>query len=158
MKTSDAGKALIKSFESCSLTPYRCPAGIPTIGWGTTRYPDGRTVSMRDARITQAQADAYFDHDLGAFEHDVQQLVRVTPTQGQFDALVSFAYNVGSDIDADIIPEGLGDSSLMRKFNAGDIKGAADEFEKWNKAGGKVLAGLTRRRKAERAMFLGVKA
>lgn len=156
MKTSDAGKALIKSFEACSLKPYLCPARIPTIGWGTTRYPDGRMVSMSDPRITQAQADSYFDHDLAAFERDVMQLVRVKPTQGQFDALVSFAYNVGPDIDADTIAEGLGDSTLLRKFNAGDIKGAADEFLKWDKSKGVVLAGLTRRRKAERAMFLGV--
>lgn len=150
MKTSDAGKALIKSFESCSLTPYRCPAGIPTIGWGTTRYPDGKVVSMQDARITTERADFIFTHDLGKFESTVSNLVHVDIQQREFDALVSFAYNLGGGA--------LEKSTLLRKLNAGDHTGAADEFLKWDKAGGVALAGLARRRKAERAMFLGVKA
>lgn len=155
MRTSEIGKNFIKGFESLSLKPYRCPAGIPTIGWGTTRYPDGRPVKLTDPSITRAQADAFFEHDLSVFERDVLEMVKVTPTQCQFDALVSFTYNVGPDIDADTIAEGLGDSTLLRKFNAGDIKGAADEFLKWDKSRGKVLAGLDRRRQGERKMFLG---
>lgn len=148
MKTSEAGKALIKSFESCSLKPYLCPARIPTIGWGTTRYPDGRMVSISDPRISQAQADAYLEHDLAAFERNVLQLLRVTPTQNQFDALVSFAYNLGAGA--------LEKSTLLKKLNANDRSGAGNEFLKWDKAKGVVLPGLTRRRKAERAMFLGI--
>ena len=85
----------------------------------------------------------------------VNSLIKVPATQGQFDALVSFAYNVGLDIDEDTLAEGLGDSTLLRKFNAKDYAGCAAEFPKWNKAGGVVLNGLTKRRAGERAMFEG---
>jgi lysozyme len=88
------------------------------------------------------------------FEQAVNSLVKVKLTQNQFDALISFVYNVGADIDADNIAEGLGDSTLLKKLNAGDYKGAADQFLKWDKANGKVMKGLTIRRQAERALFL----
>lgn len=160
MKTSIKCKALIKSFESLQLKPYPCPAGIPSIGYGTTHYPNGRAVKLSDPSITHAQADEYFEHDIANFERDVLSMVTVPMTQGEFDALVSFAYNTGSDIDDDKIAEGLGDSTLLRLFNAGNKQGAANEFPKWNKGrvnGKRVeLAGLTRRRWSERAMFLGV--
>ncbi|EDH9820259.1 TPA_asm: lysozyme, partial [Salmonella enterica subsp. enterica serovar Typhimurium] len=83
---------------------------------------------------------------LVGYENDVSRLVKVKLTQGQFDALVSFAYNLGART--------LSSSTLLRKLNSGDYAGAADEFLRWNKAGGKVLNGLTRRREAERALFL----
>lgn len=150
MRTSPQGVAFIKGFEKCRLTAYKpTPNDKWTIGWGHTG-PDvhpGMT-------ITQDQADALFLRDLQHFERDVEFLVKVPITQSQFDALVSFSYNVGSDIDDDTIPEGLGDSTLLRKLNAGDYAGAANEFPKWNKQGHQVLDGLTKRRNAEKAMFL----
>lgn len=154
MKTSEKGQAHIKKTESFESRPYRCPANIPSIGFGTTRYPNGKAVTMYDPAITLEQANAYFAHDIERFERDVLSLVKVPITQGQFDALVSFAYNCGSDIDDDTIAEGLGDSTLLKKLNAGDYKGAADEFPKWNKGAGKVQPGLVKRRAAEREMFL----
>lgn len=160
MKTSLKCKGLIKSFEALKLKPYLCPANIPTIGYGTTHYPNGHAVKLTDPSITPAQAEAFFEADIARFERDVLSLVTREPTQGQFDAMVSFAYNAGADIDEDKIAEGLGDSTLLRLFNAGDFQRAADEFPKWNKGrvnGKRVeLPGLTRRRWSERAMFLGV--
>lgn len=176
MKISDKGITLIKSFEgirdgdpsTVNLDPYLCPADVATIGWGhaivdpsTGRQLKGRE-GLRRARelypdgITLEQAEDLLREDLIERETDVWTLVRVEMTQGQFDALVSFAFNVGTDIDDDEIAEGLGDSTLLKKFNAGNITGAADEFLRWNKSGGRVLAGLTRRREAERNLFLGV--
>lgn len=147
MKTSAAGIALIKSFESCRLAAYDDGVGVWTIGWGHTKG-----VKPGDV-CTQQQADDWFDEELQEFEGYVNQLVTVPLTQNQFDALVSFTYNVGPDIDSDTIAEGLGDSTLLRKLNAGDYFGAAAEFQKWNRAGGQVMRGLTRRREAERALF-----
>lgn len=149
MKTSPRGVALIKSFEGCRLTAYRCSAGVLTIGYGHTG-PD----VLPGMTITQQRADELLTQDLERFERDVISLVKVPITQGQFDALVSFAFNVGSDIDSDDIAEGLGDSTLLRRLNARDYMGAAGEFLRWNKAGGVVLGGLVRRRKAERELFL----
>jgi lysozyme len=154
MKTSSAGIDLIKEFESFASDVYRCAAGKPTIGYGHVLRP-GETIKTP---ITRAKGEEILRADLERFERAVTQLVQVPVTQGQFDALVSFAFNVGEDIDADTKAEGLGDSTLLKKLNAGDAQGAADEFPKWNKCGGKVLAGLTRRRNAERALFLGTEA
>lgn len=152
MKISENGKALIKEFENLEVIAYPDPGtgGAPwTIGWGHTgpEVKPGLT-------WTRTQAEQALNNDLAQFERDVTQLVKVKINQNQFDALVSFAFNVGSDIDADDIAEGLGDSTLLKKLNAGDYDGAADEFPKWNKAAGKVLKGLTRRRNAERDLFL----
>lgn len=144
---------IVKEFEGFSSRAYRCPAGVWTIGYGTTVYPGGLKVKAGDI-CTAQQAEAWLAHDLSSVAADVNSLVTVALTQGQFDALVSFAYNTGSDIDADNIPEGLGDSTLLRKLNAGDTAGAADEFLKWVNGGGKKLPGLVRRRKAERELFL----
>lgn len=152
MKASLALRAFIKSYETCWLVGQRCPAGVPTWGWGHT----GADVVL-GGRISQAKADQLFDGDLAAFERDVNSLVKVQLTQAQFDALCSFAFNVGSDIDADTIAEGLGDSTLLRKLNAKDYAGAADQFPPWNKAAGKVMNGLTKRRLGERDIFLNAK-
>lgn len=146
---------LIKQFEGCKLKPYKCPAGIPTIGWGSTRYPNGVRVSMNDPAITQTKADEMLLWDLHAFEADVTMLTKsVFLNQNQFDALVDFAYNCGSDIDIDTTPEGLGDSTLLKKVlaNPNDPTIAA-EFAKWNKGGGVVLPGLVKRRKAEADLY-----
>jgi len=151
MKTTPTGISLIKHYEECVLHPYLCPAGVPTIGWGNTFYPNGKKVTMKDSPITQAKADEIFAFVLGLFEADVTSLVRVPVKPHQFDSLVSFAYNVGTDIDADDIPEGLGDSTLLRYINQNpdDFVRIEGEFVKWNKSKGKVLAGLTARRNTE---------
>ncbi|EFC9753286.1 lysozyme [Klebsiella quasipneumoniae] len=148
MQTSHNGVSLIKQFEGCRLTAYPDPGtgGAPwTIGYGWTHPVDGKPVKP-GMTIDLDTADQLLKTGLVSYENDVLKLVRVKLTQGQFDALVSFAYNVGS--------RALSTSTLLKKLNAGDIKGAADEFLRWNKAGGKVMPGLTNRRKAERDVFL----
>lgn len=153
MKASAKGIALIHSFENCKLTTYRDPGsanGLPiTGGWGTTRDENGKPFQLGRTE-PQAYWDRLFARDLAAFETGVNLLIGKAPTsQNQFDALVSFAYNVGLDIDDDDKAEGLGDSTLLKKHLRGDFAGAAAEFAKWNKNDGRVLNGLTRRRKAE---------
>lgn len=148
MIISEKGIRLIKQFEGCSLTAYPDPGtgGDPwSIGYGWTHPVDGKPVE-RGMTIDQITAERLLKTGLVGYENDVLKVVRVKLTQGQFDALVSFAYNVGS--------RALSTSTLLKKLNAGDIKGAADEFLRWNKAGGKVMPGLTNRRKAERDVFL----
>ncbi|EPK6019535.1 TPA: lysozyme [Citrobacter freundii] len=148
MQTSEKGIKNIKDFEGCSLTAYPDPGtgGAPwTIGYGWTHPVDGKPIKP-GMTIKQETADRLLKTGLVSYENDVLKMAKVKLTQGQFDALVSFAYNVGS--------RALSTSTLLRKLNDGDVKGAADEFLRWNKAGGKVLNGLTRRREAERALFL----
>lgn len=148
MQTSEKGIKNIKDFEGCSLTAYPDPGtgGAPwTIGYGWTHSVDGKPIKP-GMTIKQETADRLLKTGLVSYENDVLKMAKVKLTQGQFDALVSFAYNVGS--------RALSTSTLLRKLNDGDVKGAADEFLRWNKAGGKVLNGLTRRREAERALFL----
>lgn len=144
------GIKLIKHFENLSLVPYLCPAGVPTIAWGNTFYPNGRKVTLKDAPITAEKAEEIFSFVLNLFERDVDSLVTTTLLPHQRDALVSFAYNLGSDIDADDIPEGLGDSTLLKKVNANPKDPSIiNEFLKWNKSKGKIVTGLTRRRTLE---------
>ncbi|ELJ5833590.1 lysozyme [Enterobacter kobei] len=145
MQTSEKGIALIKQFEGCKLTAYQDSVGVWTIGYGWTQPVDGKPIRA-GMTIKQETADRLLKTGLVSYESDVSRLVKVGLTQGQFDALVSFTYNLGS--------RSLSTSTLLRKLNAGDYAGAADEFLRWNKAGGKVLNGLTRRREAERALFL----
>ncbi|MCU2457547.1 lysozyme [Enterobacter hormaechei subsp. hoffmannii] len=145
MKTSDKGIALIKEFEGCKLTAYQDSVGVWTIGYGWTQPVDGKPIRA-GMTIKQETAERLLKTGLVSYESDVSRLVKVGLTQGQFDALVSFTYNLGA--------RSLSTSTLLRKINAGDYAGAADEFLRWNKAGGKVLKGLTRRREAERALFL----
>ncbi|HFZ2331078.1 TPA: lysozyme [Citrobacter freundii] len=148
MRISENGTALIKQFEGCSLTAYPDPGtgSDPwTIGYGWTKPVDGKPVK-RGMTIDQATAVRLLKTGIVSYENDVSKLVKVRLTQGQFDALVSFAYNVGT--------RALSTSTLLKKLNAGDYDGAADEFLRWNKAGGKVMPGLTSRRKAERDVFL----
>lgn len=141
---SPACAALIKEFEGCRLTAYPDPGsgGDPwTIGWGSTG------ADIRKGTIwTQEQADTRFAEHLAAFGAKVAALVGSAPTtQAQFDALVSFAYNLGT--------ANLGGSTLLKLHKAGDYAGATAEFGKWNKAAHKVMAGLTRRRAAEAALY-----
>lgn len=148
MQTSENGLVLIKKSEGFRGNAYPDPAtgAKPyTVGHGTTIYPSGMPVKLGD-KVTEQQADAYLRNDVKNFEAAVSKAVKVKLTQGQFDALVSFTYNVG--------PANMASSTLIKKLNAGDVNGAADEFPRWNKAAGKVMAGLTTRRAAERALFL----
>ncbi|MGV4167867.1 lysozyme [Citrobacter freundii] len=145
MQTSDKGIALIKEFEGCKLTAYLDSVGVWTIGYGWAQPVDGKPIRAGMA-IKQETAERLLKTGLVSYESDVSRLVKVGLTQGQFDALVSFTYNLGA--------RSLSTSTLLRKLNAGDYAGAADEFLRWNKAGGKVLNGLSRRREAERALFL----
>ncbi|AJB70083.1 lysozyme [Enterobacter asburiae] len=145
MQTSDKGIALIKQFEGCKLTAYQDSVGVWTIGYGWTQPVDGKPIRA-GMTIKQETAERLLKTGLVSYESDVSRLVKVGLTQGQFDALVSFTYNLGA--------RSLSTSTLLRKLNSGDYAGAADEFLRWNKAGGKVLNGLTRRREAELALFL----
>ncbi|WP_336286576.1 lysozyme [Cronobacter dublinensis] len=145
MQTSEKGLALIKEFESCQLKAYRCPAGVWTIGYGWTQPVDGKPVRA-GMEIDMLTAERLLKTGLIGYENDVMKLVRVKLSQAQFDALVSFTYNVGS--------RNFSTSTLLKKLNAGDYAGAADEFLRWNKSRGKVLNGLVRRRAAERELFL----
>ena len=148
MKTNKAGIDLIKSFEGCRLKAYPDPAtgGEPwTIGYGLTSAA-GIIKVMPGLRITQAQADEYLVKSLEKYEAAVSKALTKTPTPNQFGAMVSLCFNIG--------PGAFAKSSVARKFNAGDIAGAAKSFLLWNKAAGKVMAGLTRRREAEKKLFL----
>ena len=137
--TSKAGIDLIKEFEGLRLTAYKCPASVWTIGFGNTSraYP-GLTISELDA-------ERFLKEDLRVYEKGVHELVHVDITQSQFDALVSFAFNLGV--------AALRTSTLMVKLNSGDVLGAANEFPKWVWAAGQKLPGLVRRRDAERMLF-----
>jgi len=154
MKLNNAGYQLICEFEGLRLKPYLCSAGVPTIGYGNTFYPNGKKVTMRDKPITKEYAFEIFKFVADLFAKDVNRLIKSKVTQNQFNALVSFAYNVGTDIDHDDIPEGLGDSRLLKKVNANpnDLS-IRNEFAKWNKANGKIVNGLVNRRKKESEVY-----
>ncbi len=140
-RTNKNGLLLIKSFEGLRLKAYKDAVGIWTIGYGTTR-------GVRPGQvITEAQAVQFLQEDLTRFEKSINEVVRSPINDNQFSALACFTYNVG--------PGAFRSSTLLKKLNAGDIRGAADELLRWDKAGGRTLAGLTRRRKAERLLFLG---
>ena len=154
MMLDNKGYLLIAQFEGLSLKPYLCSAGVPTIGYGSTFYPSGRKVTMSDKPITQETAFWMLKQVANMFAKDVDSLVTSNISQNQFNALVSFAFNLGSDIDADNIPEGLGDSTLLKRVNANpNDPEIAREFVKWNKAGGRVLDGLTKRRLKEAELY-----
>ena len=145
MEMSKNGLALLKSFEGCELTAYQDSVGVWTIGYGWTQPVNGKPVS-KGMTITQDTADSLLCSGVVQYEKGVTGLVKVAVNQNQFDALVDFAYNLGV--------KALEGSTLLKKLNAGDFTGAAAEFPKWNKAGGKVLPGLVKRREAERTLFL----
>lgn len=155
-RASERGIELIHSFEDFRATTYPDPGptGKPvTGGWGTTRDEQGKPLKL-GITWPRDRWDALFRRDLAAKEAAVNMLLGDAPTtQAQFDALVSFAYNCGEDIDDDDIAEGLGDSTLLKKHLRGDYAGAQAEFAKWNKSGGIVLNGLIRRRAAEAALY-----
>ena len=135
-----SGIDIIKKFEGCELEAYLCPAGKPTIGYGHTYGVKlGRT-------ITQAQANILLEQDYQDALNGVEELVKVPLTENQLGALTSFVFNLGRGK--------LIGSTLRKKLNQGDYKGAAEEFDKWVFAGGKKLNGLIARRAAEKELFL----
>jgi lysozyme len=157
MKVSNAGLDLIRKFELCKLSPYLDIAGVPTIGWGTTIYPSGKHVTMQDPSISQFQADCYLEYSAGKVADAVTMMVSDKIKQNQFDALVSFAYNVG-------VP-GLHGSTLLKAvqwdlgaidgYNHGGVRAA---FLMWDKThiDGKLVevSGLKVRRNAEADLYL----
>ena len=147
MKISENGLNLIKQFEGLSLKPYLDAVNIPTIGYGSTFYENMKKVTMQDESITRERADFLFNFLVTTkFVSVVNRLVIVDINQNQFDALVSFVYNIGSG--------NFEKSTLLKKVNQSDFIGASLEFEKWNKANGKILNGLTKRRLSEKELFL----
>jgi lysozyme len=152
MKLSNQGIDLIKNFEGLRLNAYCDAAGIWTIGYGSTMYPDGRAVKFGDKLATEPQAGTLLGNTLGRYEGAVNNYVKVLLNQNQFDALVSFAYNAGTGA--------LKESTLLKKLNERDFPAAADQFLAWDKitnpqTGEKqVCDTLASRRKAERQLFL----
>jgi lysozyme len=145
-KISQGGIDLIKNFEGLKLKPYLCSAGVPTIGYGNTFYETGKKVTLNDPAITEKRAEELLAHLLVSFEKYVDSFCRDDINQSQFDALVSFAYNLG--------PNSLKASTLLKKVNANPSDPTIkDEFLKWTKAGGKVLKGLVLRRESEAALY-----
>lgn len=147
MKTGQRGLDLIKSFEGWFSKPYLDPIGIPTIGYGFTYYlPSRKKVTMLDKPITMPHGELMLKDILTNYENDVKRLVKKPLNQNQFDALVSFTYNLGAT--------NVGKSTLLKKVNVNpNDPTIKDEFMKWDKAGGKVFSGLVRRRKAEADLY-----
>ena len=145
-KTSQGGIDLIKRFEGFRSKPYKCSAGVPTIGYGATFYTNGKRVTMADPAISEEDALALLAEMLKKFEQYVDSYCIDTITQNQFDALVSFCYNLG--------PANLKASTLLKKVNLNpNDETIRAEFMKWNKAGGRALKGLTLRRTAEADLY-----
>ncbi len=142
---NEVGELIIKRAESCILTPYLCPAGIPTYGWGSIYRLDGTRVEMTDAPITQEVADILFIRHVNDCVRRVQALCKVPLNINQLSALVSFVYNVGIG--------NFQSSALRAKLNRGDYAGAASEFWKWRRSNGVILRGLVLRRQLEENLF-----
>ena len=139
MKISKNGLDLIKHFEGCELEAYKCPAGVWTIGYGHIK------TAVEGMTITQHQADEMLIEEMNEYEGYINNSVRVDLTQNQFDAMVSWVYNLGNG--------NLNASTLLKVLNSGDYAGVPEQILRWNKAGGRVLEGLTRRRQAEADLF-----
>jgi lysozyme len=146
MILDNKGYLFITKHEGLSLKPYLCPAKIPTIGYGNTYYLDGKRVTLLDKEITKQQAFEMFKEIANRFGKRVDELVTSNINQNQFNALVSFAYNVGTG--------NFSSSTLLKKVNKNpnDLTLKA-EFLRWNKAGGKVINGLTNRRNEEADLY-----
>ena len=155
---SQKALAMIAHHEGIRYKPYKCPAALWTVGVGHVLYPDQAKLPMSERLIyplkstdnrvwSKDEVNALLEYDLKRFVQGVARYCPATLTQGQFDALVSFSFNCGLGT--------LQRSTLRQKHNRGDFAGAADEFLKYTKGGGKVLKGLVNRRNDERAMYLG---
>ena len=145
MNISENGVNLIKQFEGFRADPYQDSVGVATIGYGTILYPDGTSVTMNDSPITEDQAEQYLAFNVDHKTSSINNMLTVSVNQNQFDALCSFAYNLGCG--------SLHGSTLLRLVNQSDFYGAANQFPLWDKAGGQVVAGLQRRRLAEQQLF-----
>lgn len=147
MKISNNGIELIKQFEGLSLKPYLDAVNIPTIGFGNTYYEDGTKVTLKDKPITEERATELLEFVANkTFSENINKVVKVPLNQNQFDALVSFAYNIGN--------KNFNWSTLLKKLNLSDYEGASLEFGRWNQASGKILSGLVLRRQKEKELFL----
>ena len=139
MNISQEGISLIKKFEGCELEAYQCAAGVWTLGYGSTKdVKEGDT-------LTQKEADNLLLHEMQEYEGYIKELIKVPLKQNQFDALVSWVFNLG--------PANLKASTMLKFLNAGDYHLIPSQIKRWNKANGKVLEGLIRRREAEALMF-----
>jgi lysozyme len=141
----NAAEGLVTAFEGFSACPYQDPAGVWTIGYGSTRDANGNPVCATTPNITQATARKLVDRDLRSAFAEVAGDVKVALTPFQEGALADFVYNLGAG--------NFRSSTLLRLLNAGDYAGAAAQFDRWDMAGGRVLAGLLRRRQAETELF-----
>jgi lysozyme len=139
MKISNKGIDLIKHFEGCETEAYKCPAGVWTIGYGHIKGV------MEGMTISQEGAEELLVEELKEYENYILNAVEVDLNQNQFDAMVSWVYNLG--------PTNLKSSTLLKELNSKNYNAAAQEITKWNKAGGKVLTGLVKRREAEASLF-----
>ena len=142
MKISIEGIALIKKFEGCRLESYKCAAGVWTIGYGSTK------LITQDMSITQDEAEKLLIKDIAEFEEFVLEASEMPLSQHQFDALVSWTFNLG--------PSNLNASTMLKVLNKGEYEDVPAQIKRWNKAGGKVLDGLIRRREAEALLFAGL--
>ena len=141
MKVSDEGLSLIKHFEGCELKAYRCAANVLTIGYGTTKNV------TEDMEITQEEAESLLQEEMHEYEGYINDMVKVPLEQHQFDSMVSWVFNLGSG--------NLFSSTLLKKLNNSEYDEVPEQIKRWNKAGGKVLEGLVKRREAEALLFLG---
>jgi lysozyme len=139
MNISTPGIDLIKAFEGCKLEAYKCSGNVWTIGYGHTRHVE------EGDKITQKVADYFLEYDVAMVETHCKRLINIPLEQHQWDAIVSWCFNLGCG--------NLRASTMLQVINSGQIDKVSEQIVRWNKAGGKVVAGLTRRRKAEAAMF-----
>lgn len=146
MIVSKNGLGLIKEFESFKSKPYLCPSGVPTIGYGSTYYPDGKKVTLQDKEITEQKACEILEYVANKdFGNNINKVVKTPLNQNQFDALVSFSYNIGNG--------NFNSSTLLKWLNQGFYNEASIQLLRWDKAKGMPLAGLIKRRKAEKVLF-----
>ena len=141
MNISAEGLSLIKKFEGCELKAYRCAANVLTIGYGVTK---GVT---EDMEISQEEAESLLQEEMHEYEGYINDMVKVPLEQHQFDSMVSWVFNLGSG--------NLSSSTLLKKLNNSEYDEVPEQIKRWNKAGGKVLEGLVRRREAEALLFSG---
>jgi lysozyme len=146
MKLDENGYKLLMGFEGLSLKPYLCSAGVPTIAYGSTFYPSGKKVTMQDSPINLSTANWMLKETADKFAVDVNKLIKANLNQNQFNAIVSISYNIGL--------AGLAKSSLLKKVNTNPSDPTIrNSFLIWNKGGGKVLDGLTKRRTKEANLY-----
>ena len=146
MQCNEEGLRIIKYFEGFHPKPYLCPAGVPTIGFGSTRGLNGKRIRINSTHITKEQGEELLKRDVSQAENSVKRLIKVKINENQLSALCSFVYNLGSGR--------LQSSTLRAKMNRGDYEGAANEFPTWRRAGGKILRGLVLRREMDQKLFL----